>query len=247
MLKAVTLDLWDTIFVDEDGPEHERRRAELLAEELSALGTPRSEAAIHHALRAAYDWFEQIWRAEQRTPSATETIGVLFAALMVSPPVEVVARVVDHFENLVHDPPPPVVTGVPSLLPQLAEHYKLALICDTGYTPGSVLRELLSQRGLLPFFTYVYFSNEGGMSKPDPRVFLRALDELGVRPESAAHVGDSQRTDIAGAQQAGMLAVHFIGVNERDAALSSGDVLIRRFEELPGALASLASGADPRP
>ena len=247
MLKAVTLDLWDTLLVDDDGPEHKRRRTQLLRNELFALGTLRSEAAIQDALHAAYDWFEQIWRSKQRTPSAAETIGVIFTTLAVGPPAEVVARVIDHFEQLVLELPPAVVPGVPTVLSQLAADYELALICDTGYTPGRVLRQLLAQNGLLQYFTYAYFSNEGGRSKPDRRVFLQALNELGVRPHEAAHVGDSQRTDIAGAQQAGMLAVHFIGANERDAAISSGDILLRRFEELPSALDTLASGGDPRP
>lgn len=242
MLKAVTLDFWDTLFVNDDGPEHERRRIQLLTDELSALGTPRSEASIRNALLAAYDWFEQIWRAEQRTPSASEALRALFATLAVSPPAEVVARVVDYFEHLALDLPPALVPGVAAVLPRLAARYKLALICDTGYSPGSVLRELLRQRGLLQIFTFAYFSNEGGMSKPDRRVFLRVLDELGVRPEEAAHVGDGQRTDVAGAHKAGMLAVHFIGVNEGDAAVSTGDVLIARFEELPRALGNLARG-----
>jgi FMN phosphatase YigB (HAD superfamily) len=60
-------------------------------------------------------------------------------------------------------------------------------------------------------------------------------------------VGDSQRTDIAGAQAAGMLAVHFLGANDRDADASTGDVLIRRFEELPVVLNSLASLGDSHP
>ena len=171
---------------------------------------------------------------------------MIFTTLAVSPPAEVMTRVVDHFEQLMLDLPPAIVAGVPTVLSQLAAAYELALDCDTGYMPGRVLRQLLAQNGLLQYFTYAYFSNEGGRSKPDRHVFLHALDELGVSPHEAAHVGDSQRTDIAGAQPAGMLAVHFIGVNERDAAVSSGDILLRRFEELPSALGNLASGRSPR-
>ena len=65
------------------------------------------------------------------------------------------------------------------------------------------------------------------------------LEELGVRPCEAAHVGDIQRTDVAGAQAAGMSAVHFIGANNQDAARSTADVIVRHFEELPQALGGL--------
>jgi FMN phosphatase YigB (HAD superfamily) len=77
------------------------------------------------------------------------------------------------------------------------------------------------------------------MSKPDVRVFRHTLDELEVRAPEAAHVGDIQRTDIAGAQAAGMAAIHFIGVNNRDAARSTGDLIVRHFDELPAKLGGL--------
>ena len=77
------------------------------------------------------------------------------------------------------------------------------------------------------------------MSKPDPRVFLHVLAELDTRPMEAAHVGDIQRTDVAGAQAAGMLAVHFVGANNADAPHSTGDAMVSHFEELPQALGGL--------
>jgi putative hydrolase of the HAD superfamily len=40
--------------------------------------------------------------------------------------------------------------------------------------------------------------------KPDPRIFHEALSELGVAPEEALYVGDSQDDDIVGAKRAGM-------------------------------------------
>lgn len=49
----------------------------------------------------------------------------------------------------------------------------------------------------------VVTSAEAGAPKPDPTVFLLALDRLGVRPERALHVGDSE-ADEHGARAAGM-------------------------------------------
>ena len=60
-----------------------------------------------------------------------------------------------------------------------------------------------------------------------------------MRAPEAAHVGDIQRTDIAGAQAAGMSAVHFVGANNSDAERSTGDLLVRHFEDLPAALGGL--------
>jgi haloacid dehalogenase superfamily, subfamily IA, variant 3 with third motif having DD or ED/haloacid dehalogenase superfamily, subfamily IA, variant 1 with third motif having Dx(3-4)D or Dx(3-4)E len=247
MLKAVTLDFWDTLVVSDGGPEHDRRQIQRLFEELGALGEPRSEAAIRDALLAAYNWFDGVWCTEHRTPGALQTLEFAFATLGVNPPAVVVARVVEFFEQLALDLAPAVVPGVSAVLPRLATRYKLAIICDTGYAPGAVLRELLLRNELLHLFSTTYFSNERGTSKPDARAFRCVCDELGVRPGEAVHVGDSQRTDIAGAQAAGMLAVHFVGANDRDAVVSTADALIRSFEELPIALDTLIRAADSRP
>ena len=92
---------------------------------------------------------------------------------------------------------------------------------------------------MLEPFSYLFFSNEHGMSKPDPRVFKHTLAQLGVRAGEAAHVGDMQRTDIAGAQAAGMMAVHFVGASTRDAERSTADLVVRHFDELPAALGGL--------
>ena len=46
-----------------------------------------------------------------------------------------------------------------------------------------------------------------GTRKPDPRIFLRLLQDLGVQPDRAVFVGDRVGDDIAGARGVGMRAV----------------------------------------
>jgi len=47
-----------------------------------------------------------------------------------------------------------------------------------------------------------------GVEKPDPAIFHRALDVLGVPAERAIHVGDTGWADVAGARAAGVRPVH---------------------------------------
>ena len=239
MLRAVTLDFWNTLFVDHRGREREHRRVAWLRAELGKLGMEPTDTAIADALSAGFDYFDRVWRDERRTPPASETTEATLAALGVRLSDDAFARTVAHFERLILDVPPEPVAGALGALPQLAERYALAVVCDTGYSPGDVLRELLARHGMLAPFSYLYFSNEHGMSKPDVRVFKHTLAQLGVRAGEAAHVGDIQRTDIAGAQAAGMIAVHFVGANNRDAARSTADLMVRHFDELPAALGGL--------
>jgi FMN phosphatase YigB (HAD superfamily) len=239
MLRAVTFDFWSTLFVDTRGREREELRATVLADALGAAGLRASAHALAESLRAGWDHFDRVWGHEHRTPPCSELVDAILASLGVRLPVELSDPLVDRFERLILELPPEPMPGAVYTMPRLAERYRLAVVCDTGYSPGAVLRQVLDRHDLLGYFEYTYFSNEHGMSKPDPRVFLHVLAELDVRPTEAAHVGDIQRTDIAGAQAAGMTAVHFVGANNADVLHSTGDAMVSHFEELPQALGGL--------
>jgi putative hydrolase of the HAD superfamily len=239
MLRAVTFDFWSTLFVDSRGREREHLRGALLEEALGAAGRSVSGEQLAAGLGAAWDHFDAVWVSEHRTPSCAELVDAILTSLRVQLSGEPLDRLVERFERLVLDVPPEPMPGAVYTMPLLADRFRLAIICDTGYSPGSVLRQLLDKHGMLGYFEYTYFSNEHGVSKPDARAFLHVLEELDVRPTEAAHVGDIQRTDIAGAQAAGMSAVHFVGANNKDVAHSTADVIVSHFEELPQALGGL--------
>jgi putative hydrolase of the HAD superfamily len=48
-----------------------------------------------------------------------------------------------------------------------------------------------------------------GVSKPAAEIFRHALEPLGVAPERAIYIGDTQRYDVAGARAAGLQPIHF--------------------------------------
>lgn len=45
-------------------------------------------------------------------------------------------------------------------------------------------------------------------AKPDPEIFIAALERAGVRAGEAMHVGDMLSTDVAGASSAGIAPIH---------------------------------------
>ena len=57
------------------------------------------------------------------------------------------------------------------------------------------LYAVLDDLKLSQFFEAVIISSEAGADKPDPRIFERALQTLGVRPDKALHVGDDPKRD----------------------------------------------------
>ncbi|KAM7505280.1 hypothetical protein LguiB_004184 [Lonicera macranthoides] len=65
------------------------------------------------------------------------------------------------------------------------------------------LRPLLRALNCDHWFDAVAVSAEVAAEKPNPTIFLKACDLLGVKPEDAVHVGDDRRNDIWGARDAG--------------------------------------------
>ncbi|HKV59772.1 MAG TPA: HAD family hydrolase [Ktedonobacteraceae bacterium] len=86
--------------------------------------------------------------------------------------------------------------------------YLLGVVTNRHYG-GAPFHEDLRAIGLLDYFElrHMAISADLGIRKPNPDIFLYALDSLNVAPEEAAMVGDSLRADVAGAKRVNMQAV----------------------------------------
>ncbi|KAH9680281.1 Haloacid dehalogenase-like hydrolase (HAD) superfamily protein [Citrus sinensis] len=76
---------------------------------------------------------------------------------------------------------------------------KLAVVSNFDTRLRPVLRALNCDH----WFDAVAVSAEVEAEKPNPTIFLKACDLLGVKPEDAVHVGDDRRNDVWGARDAG--------------------------------------------
>ena len=73
--------------------------------------------------------------------------------------------------------------------------------------PSQLQRRKIEILGIAPWFEAVLVSAEVGHSKPEPGIYALALESLGAKPEDAWFVGDNLFTDIAGANNMGMVSV----------------------------------------
>lgn len=71
---------------------------------------------------------------------------------------------------------------------------------------GSIER-IVTEGGLRPYFNFVLDSRVVGVEKPDPGIFLMALDRAGVAPGEALYIGDLYSVDVLGARAAGLDAI----------------------------------------
>lgn len=92
---------------------------------------------------------------------------------------------------------------------------------------GRLLR-LCEGLGIAHHFDAIVMSGRAGAAKPDPRIFMAALQRLGVGVSEALHVGDSEKEDLAGARACGLHAL----LLRRDGTCTSVDS-IRDIRVLP--------------
>ena len=65
---------------------------------------------------------------------------------------------------------------------------------------------------------FILVSEGAGCYKPDPGIFARAVDRLGLAPSEVLHVGDSDVDDVAGARAAGLPVTWLIRDGQRPPA-----------------------------
>src|ERR671934_224671 len=94
-----------------------------------------------------------------------------------------------------------------ALLDAIRERGLKTGIVSNAFDPGWILMRDLEEMGLAERLDVAVFSSDVGLRKPHPRIFLRALEELGVEPQHALFVGDRLRQDVGGAHELGMHTV----------------------------------------
>lgn len=225
-IRAVTYDCWGTLLKDRDWEGAMAKRQSALRRFLD-ISEDDARALI-----------EEAWARHDEAWKQVETFGPgrMAAYCLEARGIDddgAIAELTRAFEEASLETGVDPVEGAAQTLAALnAAGIRLALICDTGFTPGRVVRRLLDDAGLAEHLEVLCFSDEVGVPKPGGDIFAKALAGLGVRPPEAVHVGDLRRTDIAGARDVGMHAVRFRGVHDDRAEAPEAELVIDRHEQL---------------
>ncbi|HVZ40210.1 MAG TPA: HAD family hydrolase [Candidatus Kapabacteria bacterium] len=241
-MAVVTIDFWNTLFDSSGGVvRNDARRAVLMAAAADA-GYNASFEQLEEAYRSIWAYFDVQWLEHHRTPTSPELVREICQRANIQLREEVLDAVAREFSRGVLQHPPVLLPGAAEALAQLASRARLALISDTAFSPGSVLRELMELNNVAQYFDAFIFSDETGVAKPHPDAFRLALEALGGTAASAVHIGDLERTDIAGAKGAGMKAILYRGVESphkyaEDA--TTADAVMHHWNEVLDMLAML--------
>jgi putative hydrolase of the HAD superfamily len=193
--RAVVFDLWETL-----------------------ADWPREQSEAHYAALAQGfgvepERFREAWLADR----ASRETGPLAASIrsvstvLALPEVDVDAVVALRHEYTRETLRPR--RGVVETLEELRRRdYRLGLISACSEDVPVVWPETEFD-GLLDA---TVFSCAVGLTKPDPRVYALACEQLGVQPGEAVFVGDGANDELAGAERAGLKAVLILRPEEEE-------------------------------
>ena len=211
-IRAVTFDFWHTLLAEHPGTMR-AMQLDRWARLLARADQARERANIEAAFAKNWQRFEEHWWTNTGQYTPTDSMTFITEELSIEPTDELRAGLIDSFRVVGETAELEVAPGLDSCLRALRDAgIRLGIVCDVGLTSSPTLRGRLERLGVLDAFDAWSFSDETGVFKPAPEAFRAALDPLGVDPRDAAHIGDNERTDIAGAKALGMVSVRYQGL-----------------------------------
>ena len=116
--------------------------------------------------------------------------------------------------------------GALDILDYLTEKYQLHIITN-GFE--EVQYKKLKNSGIFHYFSTITTSEEVGLKKPNPIVFVKALEKARTNPNYSVMIGDSFEADILGAKNIGMETIFF---NYRNEKIPNGYKIINALSEI---------------
>jgi putative hydrolase of the HAD superfamily len=204
---------------------------------VEAPGGERLLGAVHDVVEAAVEAHEREGGLEEID------LEPVAAAAYRDLGLDLPADLLDEVRRLEQEAWIEGITVAPDTVPTLTElrrrGLRLGLVSNAPYRAAS-MRTQLERLDLLRLFDAAVFSSAVGWRKPSPRIFERALAELGTAPGATLMVGDRGREDVDGAHAAGMRAV-LLREHRADAAgEAAADAVIDRLADLVPLVAATA-------
>ena len=249
MIKAITFDLWDTVFID-DSDEPKRKAADrptksVERRKLVKQFVDKHQQISQEVVNAVYDAqdaaFRKVWHDHHITWTVKERLEIVLKGLGVTLPEDEFAKLVILHEEMELEFRPDFVPGVHDAIKTLSKKYKIAVISDAIFSPGRSLRKLLEDEGLLQYFNTFVFSDEIGCSKPAECVFYAAKEGLGVEFDEIVHIGDREHNDILGPEKMGMHSILCLAALDRGSDRNRADAFFKDYSELPNLIENLGN------
>jgi HAD superfamily hydrolase (TIGR01509 family) len=130
-----------------------------------------------------------------------------------------------------------LLPGVKPVLRKLHENYRIGLVTNTTQSGAVQILRVFQKLSISSCFDAIISSYDVGFEKPDERIFLKALQELGVSPQNAVMVGNDRAKDIEPAKRLGIRSGYF--TKSIDPSYHSPDFQFTSYLKLPAKLREL--------
>ncbi len=225
-LKAIFFDIDDTLYSTSEFAKSARRNS--------------LEAMIQAGLRMDLDALETELREiiQEFSSNYDQHFDKLLLRIPrkhyrgVNPTILIAAGVVAYHQTKFLELRP--YEDVPPVLERFSELPDLLLGVIT-HGLGVKQSEKLIRLGLYRYFqpNAIFISEQIGISKPNPKLYQRALSDLNLKPAEAMYVGDRPRHDIDPPNRIGMVTVfNRRGGHHHEKGETTPDFEIDTFEEL---------------
>jgi putative hydrolase of the HAD superfamily len=157
-------------------------------------------------LKIPYKDFRKIWTqtAPQRAIGQFRTLAENLRFICDELKVDVNDRQIDEAVNIRFAFIARVLTpredAIETLSQLKSNKYKLGLVSNCSPEPPV----LWPRTPFAPFFDTAIFSSTAGLQKPDPAIYLMAVNQLSVKPKECLYIGDGDNQELSGAAEVGM-------------------------------------------
>jgi len=227
VITAVVFDLDDTLYDEVDYCQSGFAAVAHFVADMP--GAPPAER-IFHCLR-------DLFAAGRRR----DTFNAALDQLGIPCEPEIIQELVHVYRN--HEPDISLPDESRKILEKLGRRYTLSLLTD-GYLPAQQLK--VRALRIEQYFKRIIYTEQLGRRfwKPSPAGFLRLIEELDVKPQQMACIGDNQRKDFIAPNRLGCPTVeiireariHTAAPEQPDAAAKH---IIHKISQLPPLLEKL--------
>jgi len=203
VIKAIFFDWFNTL------ARYEPPREELHSQALRKFGIEVSpEKILPGVLTADTYFFDENANSpvekrdrKERAEVYTRYQKIILSEAGVKADQKLLAKVMNKVEQLFKGITFTLFDDVLSTLETLKEQrFTLGLLTNLAQDMSPLCHKL----GLESYLDFVVTSQQVGADKPEPPIFLAALDRAKVEASQAVHVGDQYKLDVVGARRVGI-------------------------------------------
>ena len=206
MIKAVFFDWFNTL------AHYDPPREELESQALQEFGiTIPPEQLRHGILIADKEYFEEnlVSPIRERSPEEQARVNIRYQKTVlteagISASEELLSKIMKRLRESYAKMTFVLFDDVLPILKTLKEQ-KFILGLLTNIHRG--IEPVCQKLGVAPYLDFTVTSGEAGADKPQPPIFMLALERAGVTPSEAVHVGDQYKLDIVGARGMGIAPI----------------------------------------